>query len=166
MRGFWVTLGMLAAVAPAVVAAATGAVWLAVAAAALGIAVASVSRLHERVAWRVYRAWNPRLARPFNAAATRLVCWICFFIIFVAVGKAGTTLQLAKAPGSRRSMWRPVPGSTAAIHGTHWISDYVGWAAHTGNVWAITLIPFLAVLRLIATPEDANTTFANIYTLF
>src|SRR2546422_5634454 len=43
---------------------------------------------------RLYRAWNRRLVRPFADLASRAVMGICFFIIFLTTGSAGSRIRL------------------------------------------------------------------------
>lgn len=176
VRGFWFALSALAPVP-----------WLALAwwfhaagfvAAGLGAAVlvGSIAFVHEDFVWRVYRAWNRRLVRPFASTAARVVMGICFFVIFIAAGKAGSRLLLSVRGGastswtSRGSLSRDAYRSlfAAASPGDAsrgWIPDYLGWAWQTGNLWGVSLVPFLAILRLLPRDEE-KASQANIYTLF
>ena len=176
VRSFWFALSALAAVP-----------WLALAwwfhaaefaAAALGIAVlvCLVPIVHQDFGWRVYRAWNPRLVRPLASIAARVLMAICFFVVVVATSRAGSRLTLA-APGGAPTSWVPrsslprdayrmlfdagSPGGTSGA----WISDYLRWARQTGNLWSVSLLPFLAVLRLLP-PDEDKVSQGNIYTLF
>lgn len=175
VRSFWLTLGVVAA-----------GVWLGNAwwrdaphAVAPGVGVggllALVPFIHEGVARRVYAGWNRRLVRPIGVALARVVMWTCFFIIFVAVGRAGSRMSLAAAAGA--STWTPrtsLPpdayralSAHASSHGASgaWISDYLRWATETGNLWSASLLPFLIVLRLLPRDEEKAAP-ANLYTLF
>lgn len=176
LRSFWFTLSAMAA-AP----------WLALAwwfhaanfaVLALGIAVLGslVPFARQDLAWRLYRAWDRRLVRPFASIAARIVMRICFFVIFVAASKAGSRLPLA-AHGGASTSWTSrgslspdayrtlfAAGSTSGPSGA-WIPNYLRWARQTGNLWSASLLPFLAVLRLLPLDED-KASQGNIYTLF
>jgi hypothetical protein len=176
VRSFWLTLSMLSLVPWLVLAwwfRAAGFVAAGVVAAAL---LALIALLHEDVVWRVYRAWNRRLVRPFGSAAARAVMRICYFIVFFAVGAAGSRMPLATRHGASttwtprgslpRDAYRTLFGaaSPGGAPGA-WIPDYVRWARQTGNLWSVSLLPFLAVLRLLPR-EGESAPQANIYTLF
>jgi hypothetical protein len=175
LQGFWFTLSAMAA-AP----------WLALAwwshvagfvAAGVGAAVliGLVPFVHEDVAWRAYSAWNRRLVRPFASTAARVVMRICFFIVFVAVGQAGSRMLAVHAGASTswtsrgslpRDAYRTLFAAASAGGASRgWIPDYLRWAGQTGNLWAVSLLPFIAVLRLLPRDEE-KASQANIYTLF
>jgi hypothetical protein len=125
---------------------------------------------NERLVRRLYHAWNRRIARPLGRVATQIVLRICHFIVFVAVSRAGSRFRFSEAASS--SAW------LAAQHAARtpaellplqtrprWIRSYLGWAMHSGNGWAVFLIPFLCLLRMYAVEQEHGTQ-ANIYTLF
>ena len=121
-----------------------------------------------------YRAWN-RLARTFGRGARLLLTGICFCVIVVA-GRTGSSLRLSR-PHSLETLWLPrkTLGSTTYLHqhdaptresgGKSWIRNYIWWARQSGNLWTISLLPFLILLRTVE-PEVRSTYPANIYTLF
>ncbi|HEX9665703.1 MAG TPA: hypothetical protein VGA95_04000 [Thermodesulfobacteriota bacterium] len=131
--------------------------------------------LQRQVASIVYEAWN-RVARRFTRVARIVLMGICFYIIFVAVGRTGSSLGLAR-PTSGRSMW--VPRKTLQPIGyphqynvsrkelpqRGWIPTFLSWAAQSGNFWAFCLLPFLILLRFLETEEESNFP-NNIYSLF
>jgi hypothetical protein len=45
------------------------------------------------------------------------------------------------------------------------VVDYIRWTRQTSNGWALSLLPFLTVLRTLDTEPDRRTE-ENIYTLF
>ena len=47
----------------------------------------------QELVHRLYQAWNRRIVRPYANTASHVVMSICFFIIFVAVGKTGSRLR-------------------------------------------------------------------------
>jgi hypothetical protein len=123
---------------------------------------------------RLYKAWNRRIIRPYANAASRTVMNICFFIIFVAVGKTGSRFR----PGGRGvTSWERRSSLPAEAYGlpyvargegsaeTGWIRGYISWAIRSGNAWSISLLPFLWFLRLLSNRAE-KALEANIYTLF
>ena len=123
---------------------------------------------------RLYRAWNRRLVRPFADLASRAVMGICFFIIFLTTGSAGSRIRLrghrlttwqrrSSVPGDVYELPFASPGELSARVG--WIRSYLHWAVRSGNAWSISLIPFLWFLRLLSGDKE-KTVEANIYTLF
>jgi hypothetical protein len=174
IRGFWLTLGLLLA-APFLLAG----WWLessvfVVAAIAVALLTASPALASERFARRGYHAWNARVVRPSSVLVTRAVLAICFFIIFLAVGRVPSKTRVAVAGGTRWSPRRslepnayrlPYAAAAADDGSTGWIAGYLRWAWRTGNTWSVSLLPFLIVLKLL--PQDGdNAPLANIYTLF
>ena len=143
----------------------------------VSVAFAMVAVMREDVMWRVYRAWNSRLAVPIARVIARMVMRICFIAAFVAVGRAGSRFDQPPAARSSSSLWTsrrtlareeyyaPFAAASRGGASSGWISDYVAWAGHTQNRWALSLLPFLMVLRLVRTQDD-HASQANIYTLF
>jgi hypothetical protein len=122
-----------------------------------------------------YRVWN-RLARDFAHYASLLLMGICFYIIFVAVGRAGSSLRLAR-PTATQSLWVPRKTLAPTTYGNQHaiategslkkgqIASLFSWALHSGNLWTCCLLPFLILLSLFET-EQENSVPAGIYTLF
>jgi hypothetical protein len=62
----------------------------------------------------------------------------------------------------------PEPLASVAVDGSKnpgWARAYLGWARHSGNGWAIVLLPFLGLLSLFAEDEEEPISVQN-YTLF
>jgi hypothetical protein len=119
-----------------------------------------------------YRAWN-YVARRFSRIATALLTSICFFVVITVVGRSGKRLPLTLAAGTG-SLWvkrGQIPSNayfaqhngTTPPNGTG--SAFFMWAIRSNNTWAVSLLPFLAVLSALA-EEDEKHVAANIYTLF
>jgi hypothetical protein len=101
---------------------------------------------------------------------------LCFYIVFVAVGRAGARLRLER-PRPNGSLWIPRgdPASLGAarypsplavpIHRTGLCGSLLSWAKSSGNLWACCLLPFLMLLRALE-PESVDDVPTNIYTLF
>jgi hypothetical protein len=139
-----------------------------------GAAFNSIVAVREPFARRVYHAWNRRLVRPLAKAAASLVLGVCFVIIFVATGALGSRLGLSRHALSTWERRTSLPFNAYKLPfasqgeidvNTGWIRRYVHWAYRSGNAWAMSLIPFLWLLRLLST-EDRERMQANIYTLF
>jgi hypothetical protein len=123
-----------------------------------------------------YKLWNI-LARYFGHAAHLWLVGICFAIIVVAVGRKGSSLRLAR-PSSTASLWMPrgtlAPGAyisqynvaTAGSSEKGWIATFFSWATQSGNLWALSLLPFFMLLSALRTDQRKSNLPANIYTLF
>jgi len=170
LRSFWAVIGIVSG----------GGLWLLGSlvhvplAWALGLAaffaVLAVPFLNENLARRLYHAWNNRIAGSVSKCATAILLRICLFVIFAAVGRTGSrfafgpkashTMWLAKKSGDDAGkdllLWQGTPG---------WIRSYFSWAFRSGNSWAVVLIPFLVLLRMVSV-EQQRTSEGNIYTLF
>ena len=145
----------------------------------LGVGVASAvmfpGLLWPQMLSLAYRAWN-KFARIFAGYARVLLAGICFYIIFVTVGRSGAALRPNRSPGSR-SQWIPretlAPAAYSALHAVPmkrpsehgWISDFLLWASRSGNLWVVCLLPFLILLSVLET-DDEGSFPSGIYTLF
>jgi hypothetical protein len=176
VRAFWLTISGLTALPWLAVAWWAHEPVFALAGAVAAVLIGFVNSIREGFVWRVYRAWNRRLVQPFVSTASRVVIAVCFFVILVAVGRAGSRMRLAVGGGastswaSRTSLARETYRTlfAEAFSGradAGWIANYWRWATQTGNFWAVSLLPFLAVLKLL-TGEEEKAVQANIYTLF
>jgi hypothetical protein len=175
LQGFWLTIAMMAAGACLAAAWALGTAVFAVAGLVGAVAAAALPHLDEAFAWRLYRAWNARLVRPFCVLLGRLTTRACFLVVGAA-GLAGRPSAFAPRSG-RASAWHPrgalPPGAYPSLFSAvsdgpppdGWVESYVAWARQSGHAWAVTLLPFLVVLS--ALPQGAQgTAQENIYTLF
>ena len=125
---------------------------------------------------RPYTLWN-RLARSFGGAARLWLMGICYYIIFVAVGRTGSSLSLARPPATK-SLWIPrgtlAPGAYVSQHGSAtaaspekgWMATFLAWAAQSGNGWALALLPFFILLAALPIDQKKGRFPTNIYTLF
>lgn len=139
-----------------------------------GIALALLVWAKQEFVRRCYGAWNRRLVRPFAELASRAVLAICFFIVFVGTGRLGARLQRGaetattwehRVSSDGKTFDRSFAGMAQPGASAGWIRSYVQWAIRSGNVWSITLIPFLLLLRLFRNEEQKGAE-GNIYTLF
>ena len=97
----------------------------------------------------------------------------CFAIV-ASARLTGTSLVVA-LPGSD-SMWTPKSSLPADAYvnpyafssvpgGRGWTRGYIRWARHTHNMWALTLLPFLVVLRSAQQSAD-HSIRGEIYSLY
>ena len=173
VRAFWLTTSTMLTLPWCALAFWTRQTWpLIVGAIAAGLA-GLVALIREDLVWRIYRAWNRRLVRPFALAASRAVLAICYSVVVVAA-KAGTQ-QSAITEGysswvSRSSLpsdaYRALFAAARADAASGgWVWNYMRWATRTHNLWATSLLPFLALLKLLS-QDEPEAPHANIYTLF
>jgi hypothetical protein len=130
--------------------------------------------LHPPIVRRPYDAWN-RLSRIARRAARIWLTGIAFLIITV-VGRSGGRLAW-RAPETRASGWtpkRPLPAgshrTTSDISGTSgsgsgWIREFTAWAMRSGNAWAWSLVPVLALLKMVE-GKSTRSLGGNVYTLY
>jgi len=116
------------------------------------------------------------MAGYFARRARALIMGICYFVIFVAVGLAGSRILIAP-PVAIKSIWVPrrtlAPGEYASqydsetkeVPAENWISAFLSWAKRSGNLWACCLLPFLVLLSYFETDEESSVS-GNIYTLY
>jgi hypothetical protein len=173
LRSFWFVISFLSGLTVMLLAVCFGRLWLISAGALLTVLLGALVFVQERFIWRLYGAWNYRLAQPLSAVSRRFVLKLCYFVIFTAVGRTGSRLALT---GRGTSAWAPrsslspdayfatFAGPGAASGG--WMRQYLRWAFHSGNSWAASLLPFIVLLRLFSSPTEEKPAEANIYTLF
>ena len=175
LRSFWLIMCFLAGLVTAIVAWSLGWQWPVGIAFSVGALLAALLVVHENLVWSFYRAWNV-IARTFVAVSRQVATWLLYFVVFGVVSRVGSHFPLT-VPGSSCSSWierrlsdhnvrRESPAADAESPGRlAWMHDYFRWATHSGNVWAITLLPFLVILRICSKPQTESKEF-NIYTLF
>lgn len=142
--------------------------------AALASAAAGLSK--PRKLSTAYKTWN-RTAGNVARFGQRWVTGACFYTVFLAVGRTGGSLGLARPPTGTESLWMPrrtlptnayvccYKSSKKGAKRRGWITAYLSWAVGSRNIWACFLLPFLILLRAFGT-EEKNSFPANIYTLY
>jgi len=134
----------------------------------------SVGFANEHLLRRFYHAWNNRVIRPLSNIASAVILRICHVLVFTATGKTGSRLQVnrdgmslwtQRDPARHDTMALPFAADVNGSRPNGWIRTYLRWAIHTRNLWAVSLIPFLCMLRMVSTEEPAGAA-GNIYTLF
>lgn len=123
----------------------------------------------------LYQLWNSS-ARHFARGARWLLMAICFYIIFVAVGRAGASLNILRATAGR-TLWTPkknhssgafrheFDASGASEHGESWLLNFCIWAKESKQIWALMLLPFLGMLGAVEVYTDRRFP-SGVYTLF
>jgi hypothetical protein len=123
-------------------------------------------------AYRLYHAYN--VGTGIYARLMRAVAQLACFTIVASARLTGTSLVVA-LPGSD-SMWTPKGSLPADAYvnpyafssvpgGRGWMRGYIRWARHTHNMWALTLLPFLVVLRSAQQSAD-HSIRGEIYSLY
>ena len=132
-------------------------------------------RLWPRLVSAVYRAWN-RAARLVARGGRSALLWICYFVVMLVVGKSGGRFG-PRGSTSHGSLWMSrgtlppaaYPGQfnapTDGVTVDGWVRGYLHWAANSKNLWAIALLPFLALIAVLEEQEQPVLP-ATIYTLF
>jgi hypothetical protein len=139
------------------------------------LAAAAAGMLWPHTLSFLYRAWN-RLARQFSKLARLWVLGTTYYLVIVAVGRAGSFLRLHR-PEASASLWMPrkalAPNAYGRQHATptssspfsSWIASYLSWTVQTRNYWASCLLPFLVLLWALE-PEQETNVPTDLYTLF
>jgi hypothetical protein len=126
----------------------------------------------QQLAW-LYRRWNS-LVRWLSRRATTAISGICFCICaalprnetrFECKPRSPDASNWAKTQPTASVLEPLVPDPASGSKNSRWARAYVGWAPHSGNGWAIVLLPFLGLLSLFAEDEEEPVPVQN-YTLF
>jgi hypothetical protein len=165
LRSFWFLISAIIAIAVFLFA------WMAhLPAGTLGLVIFAV--VGSLAFANEHHAWNNRIIRPLSNVVSSIILRICLFLIFTATGRAGSrlkfradgaTMWITRDTGTDHTTTLPFAGRGSTPNG--WIRNYLRWAFHSNNAWAIFLIPFFCMLRMVST-EEPTTSGGNIYTLF
>ncbi|HXG03772.1 MAG TPA: hypothetical protein VNO23_10210 [Candidatus Binatia bacterium] len=129
--------------------------------------------LMPRLAVLGYRAWSKATRRYARFAGEALIA-VWYPVLFGAVGLGGSAL-LRRRPEPGQTLWRAHSTLDAdtyrslderpAVDTGGWLGRYARWAVRSRHLWALALVPLLALLAALETeePEEAP---AGIYTLF
>ena len=139
------------------------------------VGFSSLGLLWPKIMSQPYLLWNV-LAHYFARGARLFLMGICFYIILLAVGRAGTTINLAR-PQSDESLWLSkntlspdtyayeFAASVKNFKEKNWLRSYLYWARISGHAWAFFLVPLLAMLSAVEINRDRRFP-AGVYTLF
>ncbi|HQU31705.1 MAG: hypothetical protein HRU72_08005 [Planctomycetia bacterium] len=132
--------------------------------------------LRLRVLTTLYKAWN-KIANYYVRFASLLIMGICYYIIFVAAGMAGTRF-IREISSDQKSMWKPRKTLAPNAYGSQydfitgnplkkkgWALTFFSWSWRSGNLWACFLLPLLILLSFFETDQKTSVS-ANIYTLY
>jgi hypothetical protein len=130
--------------------------------------------VHPALAKRPYDAWN-HLSGIARRAARLWLTAVAFLVITVVgrfeagvawsapeAGASGWTPKRSPQPGSHRST---SDLSTAPATDGGWVRSLASWAGRSGNVWAWSLIPVLALLKVVE-GKPTRSLGGNVYTLY
>ena len=142
---------------------------------ATGTSLLAVGLIMPQWIWPFYAIWN-KVARRVASITRLALMGICYFVVFVVIGRAGARFAQNRSP-SMQTTWSPrghqaetsEPSFSSAtvkhIAERGWATAYFTWARRSGNWWAIVLLPFLSLLSVLA-EDDRKALPAHIYTLF
>lgn len=175
LQSFWiVACSMSGFLVGGLLAARLGSIWIAAGVLAGGL-LSYIGFLFPAVTLGPYRLWF-RISDLYFRVVRLAVKAVCFFVIFVIVGRRKSSL-LFDRPTEMASIWLPrntlpdanypheYEGEIGPARPRSWVSVYAAWARSSGNGWAISLLPFLLLLALLE-PEQERVFPAGIYTLF
>ena len=173
VRAFWLAMAFWAGLVVGVVLPG-GPGERAVTAAIAAVLVGAVPVVRHREARALYQL-GVRASRLYARLARFALLALCYGIVFVAVGAAGSALRLRRpAPGD--SLWEARPTLPAGAYRSQhdgagspgarrrWRA-ILAWATDSGNAWALTLVPFLLLVAALDTEDEAPYPI-GIYTLF
>jgi hypothetical protein len=172
VRAFWLVVGLWAGLVVGL-ALPGGPGERAAMAAVAAVLVGGAPVVRYREARTVYRL-SARALRLYARLARFVLLALCYGIVFVAVGAAGSALRLRRpAPGD--SLWeagRTLPADAypsqhgAASPGARRRGRAIlAWATNSGNAWTLALVPFLFLVAALDTEDEAPYP-VGIYTLF
>ena len=141
----------------------------------LSLGIALLGMLRPKAILMPYKVWN-KLTFYYVRGARLLLKFICFHIVLVPLAQTGSSLNVSR-PAPTKSLWIPRKphtvssylvqhdGTTSAFPQRGWIRSYLSWAKQSSHLWAICLLPFLILLKIVE-DEERSTFPTNIYTLF
>jgi hypothetical protein len=116
------------------------------------------------------------MASEFARAGRTFVSGICFYVVLVAVGRAGASIKLV-SPDAGESMWMPRTAlaedsiklrsgmPAGEQHHCSWIPTFLSWAVRNGNLWTCVLLPFLMLLSALDVESEEGVP-TDTYTLY
>lgn len=116
-----------------------------------------------------------KLARIYAGAARKWIICACYLVVLTAVGGLGSSLDLREGR-TRNSLWARRSTLSAATYASQhhsqrgrssggWIRTFTSWTVRSGNLWALSILPFLVMLAALEFEEHRDVP-SDIYTLF
>jgi hypothetical protein len=143
----------------------------------LTIVATTIGMQRAEMTRRLYDLWA-RLARMYAGSARLVVAWISYQAVLLASRGSGRSLRL-RQPSAGESMWTAVdpPAARSSGRGTSaepgspskgGVGGFVRWNISTRRFWALPLVPFLLLLRVLSEREKgyAGSPSREIYTLY
>ena len=172
LYSFWLVQSACAGFLAVIVGKATGVPQFVLAGISLGFLMALVGYAWPNAISGFYHTWD-RWAATYAAWASRLLLKICYLVVFTLVRLAGSRMTRDR---KRQTMWMPRTTTAAEAYGSQsdlplaagsqgWVRSYVRWASKSGNLWAVSLLPFL-ILIAVLDPERSQGYAGSLYTLF
>jgi hypothetical protein len=177
LRGFWLSISVLAGLIIAATLALVG--WRSGASRAwvglvTGLVVALPGLVRPSIIWFPYRTWN-WLVRRFSVFAIAVVTAACYRFVMIVLSRISDPRQFETSPSG--STWRSrttqAPSSYSSTHdhssadSMNWRRDIAEWRRDSGYRWSWALVPFIALIRwLDVEPSEARNRPSDIYTLY
>lgn len=137
--------------------------WMLVSVLLIGAAVTLAGAVKVPALAACYAAWNRQASRCSNLLRT-IIVHVCYFIVLTPLRLIGSRF----APEGASFRWTDAvfpPLDSRPSRSIGWIRRYLVWARETSNLWALSLLPFLLLLRTVET-DRAHSLSDRLYTLF
>lgn len=163
VAAFWIVGTAACALSAGVVAARAGSSepWLW---AAAGTAVAAPGLIWPRWFRFGVRVWN-KGARLAAAALRRYVLRVTYYTVFAGTSVAGSALGLSLDP-SERSRWVSRAVSSASTSETPTAGGLLMASRRPGARWMLSLLPIVAMLRMLGDEQVDSAPASTTYTLY
>lgn len=110
-----------------------------------------------------------KIARRARKLIRSYILAVIYFVMLPIIALAGSKLALTNSGKSGWREWgmRSEPPLVKKQSGKSWILRYLAWAFRTKNIWAISVLPFILILKGAEEPSGAPSEESlMIYTLF
>ena len=135
---------------------------------AWGIA-AACALLIPGVFWRPWfeggiTIWNT-VARAVASAIRTYAMAVAYYVLFAAVGRAGSSLDIGSHPGGASKWWPVIDAQDDGMAAAN-RQRLMSWMQMRANVWAISLTPVLVLLRVLKIEQQDSAPPSSTYTLY
>jgi hypothetical protein len=138
--------------------------------------VGMIGVARPEIAVKPYNLWN-RISGRLEQFIRFALLAICYYVVLLPVSFCGSRL-VKRSLRENLSLWVPRGTFPPSGYSSQYtssavffpvadgsVSSYLRWAMSTKNSWAMFLMPFLFLIRLVE-PEHEESLPANLYTLF